>query len=61
MQQLGIGFFSGLSSETKPTLTAVNDGVLFYETDTKKLYVFDSASGASGWAVIINSRIEGGD
>ena len=55
MQQLGIGFFSGLSSETKPTLTAVNDGVLFYETDTKKLYVFDSASGASGWAVIINS------
>lgn len=35
--------YIGLSSDTKPTLTAQNAGVEFYEYDTRNYYVLNSA------------------
>ena len=44
LQQIGVAFFSGLSSDTKPTLTTSNAGATFYETDTKKTYTYSGTA-----------------
>ena len=35
---------SGIASDTKPTLTANEKGVIFIETDTNKIYQWDTDS-----------------
>lgn len=45
--QIGFANFSGESSESKPSETNIGAGATFYETDTKKSFVFDGT--ASAW------------
>ena len=41
LQQIGIGFFSGLDGDTRPA--GVGVGTTYYATDTKKTYTFNDA------------------
>ena len=40
INQIGFGFYAGLSGDTKPTLASVNNGATFLETDTHLEYTW---------------------
>lgn len=50
-------YWIGLSTDTKPTPTAIQIGALFKETDTNRLFVWDSTA----WYVVNNSISTEGD